>query len=300
MEIEHHTELTDRDATAVVDLADGVADADGVEAISEDTLLTLRRPGRPRYLVRSGPDLIAAAQVSDGSAELAVDPGYRRRGIGTDLLRTVVSQHPTVRLWAHGNLPAAAAIARQQDLANVRELWHMARPAPDSDSKGAADGEIKVPADLTISAFQPGQDEQTWLDINARAFADHPEQGALDRNDLDARMAQEWFDPSTFWIARDAATARPLGSMWVKVTSEDGSRTGEIYALGVDPDAQGRGIGSVLTQVAMAYFASAKLDTLELYVEGENTPAIRTYKRAGFAQASVHVQYQAREPLSTE
>src|SRR5690625_5404183 len=92
--------------------------------------------------------------------------------------------------------------------------------------------------------------------------------------------------------------------MWVKITgaagadregpvgADDGAAagaatgaaagTGEIYVLGVDPSAQGRGIGGLLTAVAMRDFAKRDLARLELYVEADNTAAIATYRRAGF------------------
>jgi len=140
---------------------------------------------------------------------------------------------------------------------------------------------------VLVREFVPGQDEDAWLDLNARAFADHPEQGKLTRADLEERMAQPWFDPSVFFLAADAGTGDLLGSMWLKI--EDG--VGEIYALGVHPQAQGRGIGGLLTDRAMTALAGAGLDRLELYVEGENTAAIRTYRHVGFAKERADVQY---------
>lgn len=307
---------------AATDLARVVQTCDGVAAFDEDAMLTLERPGRDRYLL-TGPgtndddppadDLIGFAQVSEGSAELAVHPDHRRRGLGRALVRAILADHPQVRLWAHGDLPGARAIARADGMVVARELWVMGRPAPRQEEAAAA----VIPQGLRVRTFQEGADEDAWLAVNARAFADHPEQGRLDRTDLRSRMDQDWFDPATFWLAEDTATGDLLGSMWVKITDEaagddngggapgeNGSdapgenngtvRTGEIYVLGVDPAAQGRGVGSMLTSVAMDHFARIGLDRLVLYVEGDNTAAIRTYRRAGFDRDAIHVQYVAR------
>src|SRR5699024_628200 len=46
----------------------------------------------------------------------------------------------------------------------------------------------------------------------------------------------------------------------------------------------------VLTDRAMTALADAGLDRLELYVEGENTAAIRTYRRVGIATERADVQ----------
>ncbi|WP_154795902.1 mycothiol synthase [Occultella kanbiaonis] len=318
MAIEVARALPAADVAAVRDLAARVAAADGEAAFDEQSLLNLGG-GRPvrHLIVRGGPEgpdgggpvpILGYAQVADGSGELAVDPAARRRGIGGALLDAVLDGldgldgldtpdgadglhgPEDVRVWAHGDLAPARALAATRGLGVVRDLWVMTAPAPtvpeptkvpsQSEPTSAVDG-------VRVRTFEPGSDEQAWLTVNARAFADHPEQGRMTRADLEARMAQPWFDGRLFWLAEDVNSGRTLGSMWVKISD----RVGEIYVLGVDPDAQGRGIGGLLTAHAMAAFAARDLTGLELYVEGENAPAIAVYERAGFHRARAHVQY---------
>lgn len=302
-------------AEAVTHLARAVTDADGTDAFSEQMLLNLTddhrevthllltapaasgtvgtvaptlpgaTPGQgdPQGEVSSAVDLLGYAQIDDGAAELAIHPDHRRRGLGRQLVTAVLTE-PQVRLWAHGDLPAAEALAEQLDLVRVRDLWLMSAPPP------AEPPQVPTRTDIHVRTFTPGRDEDAWLAVNARAFADHPEQGRLTRADLDARMAQPWFDPSMFFLAEEVSSARLLGSLWVKIEGT----VGEIYALGVHPDAQGRGVGGLLTAHAMAAFAGAGLDRLELYVEGENTAAIHTYTRVGFTKERADVQYARR------
>ncbi|CAM3345645.1 mycothiol synthase [Occultella aeris] len=328
MAIEVAQALTAADVAAVRDLAARVAAADGEAAFDEQSLLNLDG-GRPvRHLIvrggterpdggaRAGPDgggpavsdgaamsmpddggsvpIVGYAQVADGSGEVAVDPPARRRGIGGALLDAVLEGQggpdgpggtDDVRVWAHGDLAPARALAASRGLSVVRDLWVMTAPAPtkvpsQTEPTSAVDG-------VRVRTFDPGRDEQAWLTVNGRAFADHPEQGRMSRADLEARMAQPWFDRRLLWLAEDVNSGRTLGSMWVKISD----RVGEIYVLGVDPDAQGRGIGGLLTAHAMAAFAARDLTGLELYVEGENAPAIAVYERAGFHRARAHVQY---------
>lgn len=293
------TRLTKAQADGVTRLATAVAAVDGIEAFSEQMLLNLtdshrevthlllsaaeevsQREGDEPDQPGSAVEILGYAQIDDGAAELAIHPDQRRRGHGRGLVGAVLTE-PGVRLWAHGDLPAAKALAEDLGLQRVRDLHLMSAPGP-RHQVAAPDAE-----GITVRTFEVGRDEDAWLAVNARAFADHPEQGRLTRADLDARIAQPWFDPSVFFLAEDAATGQLLGSLWVKIEET----VGEIYALGVDPEAQGRGLGGLLTAHAMAAFSGAGLDRLELYVEGENTAAIRTYHRVGFTKERADVQY---------
>jgi mycothiol synthase len=140
---------------------------------------------------------------------------------------------------------------------------------------------------VTVRAFEPGRDEDAWLRVNARAFAHHPEQGRLTRADLDDRTAEEWFDPAGLLLAEQ--DGRLLASGWTKVVP--GEDAGEIYALGVDPDAQGRGLGRLLTALMLDHLAARGLHAVLLYTEGDNHPAIRVYQGAGFERSAVDVVY---------
>src|SRR5690606_26145508 len=162
-----------------------------VAAFSEQTLLNLTTPGRDvvHLPVVEGETLVAYAQLDDGSAELAVHPDHRRRGLGGRLLDAVLAAAPQTRVWAHGPPPGARAPAQPE----------------------VADG-------VALTTIVPDSEAGAWVAGNARAFADHPEQGHMTRADLDARHAEPWFDPEGFWLACDAGTGALLASMWTKVS----------------------------------------------------------------------------------
>lgn len=269
-------------ADAVRELAAAVADVDGIEAFGEQTLFNLASGAGTHFLLMGEVGPIGYAQWDAHSAELAVHPGYRRRGIGGGLADAVKAHDPGAALWAHGNLPAAQALASSRGLQVVRELVYMRagvpgpRPLPEP------------PAGIAVATFTPA-DASDWLDLNAEAFADHPEQGRLTEADLADRTSAPWFDPSVFWLARDTG-GDLLGYMWVK--REAGSDVAEIYVLGVSPVAQGRGLGKFLTDYALAQMAQRGVRAMDLYVEGDNAPALATYARYGFTRAVTHVQYR--------
>jgi mycothiol synthase len=278
----------------VLALVEAAATADGVGPLSEQTLLALRA-GRPGLLALFGDRLAGYAHQDDGSAELVVHPGLRRRGAGRALalaLREADGSRP--RVWAHGDLPVAAALAGSLGWARLRTLWQLRRPL--ADPLPAA----PPPPGVRIRTFEPGRDEAAWTELNGQAFADHPEQGDWTIDDLLVREAEPWFDPAGFFLAEEdteegavagaagAAGVRLIGFHWTKVHDDD---LGEVYVVGVDPAARGRGLGMVLTVAGLGHLRSIGLTTAMLYVDDENLPAVRMYESLGFAHWSADVMY---------
>jgi mycothiol synthase len=70
---------------------------------------------------------------------------------------------------------------------------------------------------------------------------------------------------------------------------------GEVYVVGVDPAAQGRGIGATLTLIGLHHLADRlsgnSQATVMLYVEGDNSAAVNTYRRLGFEVFGIDVAY---------
>ncbi|MEO6018920.1 MAG: mycothiol synthase [Knoellia sp.] len=290
-------------AAAVLALAGRAADADGVDAISEAFRLALTSPrSEVTHFVAYDDDSTAAsaspllgyaARDATGSAELVVDPDSRRQGAGRALLTAVLGGARTGHqsgVWAHGNLPGAQGLAAAEGLVSTRELHVMARPLTADD---AADPVL--PQGFSVRTFVPGRDEQAWLEVNGLAFASHPEQGSITLQDLQDRMAQEWFDPAGFFLVEDTKVTgedggHPLAAFhWTK--REPKSKTGEVYVVGVRPAYQGRGLAGPLTGIGTAYLARQGCTEVELYVDGDNTRALATYRRAGFEDAAIHVVY---------
>ena len=77
-------------------------------------------------------------------------------------------------MWAHGDLPAARALAARAGFARIRSLWTMHRPLADLLPDPA------FPPGVTLRTFSVGADEAAWLDLNRRAFAQPPGAGRLD------------------------------------------------------------------------------------------------------------------------
>lgn len=284
--------LTADVAEEVRRLAADARAADGIEALGEQTLLALAdvHAAVRHLLVRDGTgSLVGYAQVDLGgsppSAELVVAPDARRGGLGSTLLSAVhdatapAAGPPSV--WAHGDLPPARALAARAGLRAGRELLQLARDLP------AGTAAPEPPPGVSLRTFVVGRDEEAVLAVNRRAFADHPEQGRLSRTDLEARMGEPWFDPEDLVLAERDGTL--VAFLWLKV--EPGSAEGELYVLGVDPSAQGQGLGRLLTGVTLDRLGRKGLHRVLLYTEAANAAAVRTYTAAGFTRSRVDVQY---------
>jgi mycothiol synthase len=258
------------------------------------TVITADIDGRPAaaaiLTVDSNP-----ADSNPTEAELVVDPDARHRGLGGQLLRDLIDAAPgELLIWAHGDHPDARALAAKLGFSPVRELLQLRAPVPAAASRsGERTGR---PSTDTMSDFRPGVDDAEWLTLNARSFADHPEQGSLLQADLDARVAESWFDPRDFIVARDDSGAM-VGFCWLKVeggadaVAGSESAIGEFYAVGVDPGHQGVGLGRRLVDAGMTRLAERGIRVASLYVEGDNTRAVALYRSIGFDSHSIDIQY---------
>lgn len=288
--VERADRLTPDGVDEVLALARAAEEADGVAPLSEAPLLALRHgggPGRTHLLVRDPRGRLAGyAQVwhaDAATAEVVVRPDARRQGSGRALVTavTAVAAGP-VRVWAHGDHPGAAALARSLGFTRARALWQMRRPLTDPVAAP------RLPDGVTLRAFRPGHDEAAWLAVNARAFADHPEQGRWTETDLRERMAEPWFDPAGFLLAE--RMGRLVGFHWTKVHPGP-PPLGEVYVLGVDPDAHGRGLGTALALAGLEHLRRRGLKTAMLYVDESNVAAVALYRRLGFTRWSTDVLY---------
>jgi mycothiol synthase len=255
--------------------------ADGHDPVDESVHLRLKHRGL------EGTD---AWVEDDGFAlrhgdtlDLAVAPNARGEGIGGRLAASAAAEPGALTAWSHGDHPAARAIAQRLGFTRARELWVMRRPSavplPPEDA----------PPGVTIRDFGEA-DAEALLAVNAAAFAAHPEQGSMSATDLAERMAEPWFDPAGLLLAI-GPDGELLGFHWTKRHDED---NGEVYVVGVAPEAHGRGLGRLLTVAGLHHLASRGVAEVHLYVESDNTAALRLYSGLGFnhAPADTHVQYR--------
>lgn len=285
--------LTAAEQAAVRTLAADAEHADGVPPLGEQVLRELGGR-RTAHLLVTGPDgavigylnLAPGRDGADAMAELVVAPDARRRGVGAGLVAAALDRGP-VRFWAHGTLPAARALAAATGLIAVRELLQMRRTLRDLP-------EATVPQGVSLHTYPGPQAHPELLRVNNAAFSWHPEQGGWTQTELAERLSAPWFDPEGLFLAVDDAGTL-LGFHWTKVHDDS---LGEVYVVGVDPAAQGRGLGATLTLTGLHHLArrlgAADDPAVLLYVEADNAAAVATYRGLGFEVASADTAYAPR------
>ncbi|MGC8463010.1 MAG: mycothiol synthase [Acidimicrobiales bacterium] len=244
-------------------------------------------------------DAVGVAGPADGGGlgrviEVAVAPAAEDRR-GTVVTRVVaalgdvVAAAPgatgmPVRLWVHDADEVDDDAAARCGFAVDRTLFQLRAPLP-----GPLRLRSRVRDDLVIRAFRPGVDEDAWVAVNNRSFAGHPEQGAWTRATLLQREGEAWFDPADLLLGE--IDGRLVGSCWTRVHDEEDPPVGEIYVIGVDPDAHGSGIGRTLVLAGLERMERAGLRTAMLYVDAANDGALHLYRSLGFSLAHTDRSY---------
>ncbi|MGA4506295.1 mycothiol synthase [Propionibacteriaceae bacterium G1746] len=285
--VDHSPEL----ATTIKLLAEQVSQHDHVSPLNEQALRILagQLPGQHLVAVHDSPSgaqqVLGYAQVdtSDNSVQLFVLPQARRHGIGRALGELAARQVDSPDFWSFGTLPAARQLGATMGLQPVRGLLKMALDP--SQVEVASPG--PPPEGITVTTFTPA-DIDDFVELNALAFAHHPEQGRMSRQDVEDKVDEDWFDAQGLFFARDDQ-GRMLGFHWTKVVTEDndaGSRLiGEVYVIGVHPFEHGRGLGRHLLAVGLAHLLARGSQLIELYVEADQTRVVQMYENAGFTEA---------------
>ncbi|WP_433213985.1 mycothiol synthase [Dactylosporangium sp. CS-047395] len=312
-EVQRADRLSQDQVEQVLALMRAAGDTDGALPLSEHVVLHLRDGGEApavHLLALDDDNVVGYAHVDTtdavegASAELVVHPLHRRHGLGRALVTVAMAvaderADGRLRLWAHGDHPSASALAIRLGFDRVRVLLQLRR------SLFAPLDEIRLPAGVRLRAFEPGRDDEAWLAVNSAAFAEHPEQGKWTLEDLHVRLREPWFEAAGFILATDERDDRLLGFHWTKVHGEThvhphdtGERPhahepiGEVYVLGVAPDAHGGGLGRALTLAGLHHLRNRGLAQVMLYVDESNTRAVELYQKLGFVRWSNDVSFQ--------
>jgi mycothiol synthase len=285
--------MNNDDVAAVHDLLAAARSADGRPPLSDHLYLDLVSRDSDRFagfVIRSsGEDGLAGyAQLSRSNKseafEVVIHPNHREQssalvpGLLSVALNTAAERCVgVVNWWIFEPTDDDHLVATNAGMQHDRTLFQMHRSLPTG-------------IDVAIETRPiTAADDEAWLTVNNRAFAQHGEQGGWTLETLRQRRAEEWFDPEGFLLhERDDEVA---GFCWTKVHGSGADRVGEIYVIAVDPKFHGAGLGKQLTLAGLKHLANLGVTSAMLYVDAHNTAAVGLYEQLGFTVTTTTVGY---------
>jgi mycothiol synthase len=303
--LQHLDHLSNSQKEGVLALIKEAQAFDGTPPISEHVLLHLRHGGDKsdsHLVIEENQKVIAYAHldktdlVAGPSVEAVVHPQHRGKDLGTLILKEAIKIcGDKTRIWSHGDLPAAKAIAATLKFERLWANLLMSKTI----------GEIQsVTSKYPIRTLIPDFDNKQFLSLNNKVFANYPDQGGWSMDDLKFRQNEDWFDKEGFFVAENKGEL--IGFCWTKIHggyahSHSGSdddhgheALGEIYVLAVNPDYKRKGVGRDLTITGLNYLKYKGLNKVMLYVGVENKPAFNLYKSLGFNEFGSDVMYRIK------
>ena len=255
----------------------------GVRGLAIDRIVTTRTPVQAIRAATVGFVTLTVDRPDRGEFawSITIAPELPRDAARAERIQSAIADAEageSMQLWIEQATGSDDSFAADLGFQPYRDLWRMQRILPADAS------------DIATRDFVPGPDDEAFLRVNNRAFHWHPEQGGMTSIELAERMAEPWFDAEGFRLhERDGRLA---GFCWTKIHHDENPPAGEIYAIAVDPDYHGQGLGKPMTLAGLDYLADQGLTVGFLYVESDNDPAVATYFSLGFDHHSTNRAYR--------
>jgi mycothiol synthase len=220
----------------------------------------------------------------------AVEPAFRRRGIGSALLREgerqireLAAQHrtPNSRVfgsWSGESQPANMALLASAGFTTVRWFFEMTRPNLDDIP------EVALPAGLTIRPITEDMAKQVW-DADVEAFRDH--WGGFDQSD--EHLARWLADPTTdlaLWIIAfdgDEIAGGIINAIDPQENEALGLQRGWLASVFTRRQWRKQGLATALISRSLGALREKGLTSAALGVDADNpSGALGVYERQGF------------------
>jgi mycothiol synthase len=294
--------------------ADGITERRSVEGLAAEFSHPSESfdPGRDVTIAEVDGRPVAVARrewvdTTDGLREYrvdgAVDPAWRRRGIGAALLRenerrqrqlaaTHATSNPRILgSWSGGTQPGDDAILRAAGYEPARWFFEMTRPTLDHVA------EVPLPDGLELRPITRDLAKQVW-DADVEAFADH--WGGFDHSDehLERWLAEPSTDLSLWVVAFDGdqVAGGIINAIDAAENAALGMRRGWLASVFTRRPWRKKGLATALIATSLARLRERGMTSAALGVDADNpSGALGIYERVGF-----EVSYRAsawRKPL---
>jgi mycothiol synthase len=257
--------LTPQQRLDVLSLLDRTEALLGREAIDEGRRRIVVHDWRAEHWLYYDDGVLTQYAMANGDEHATVE--MAGGDIDDDLLGHMLAVHEVVDWWTRGTQACDHA---HGTVIRMLQLLRVALPVPVEE----------VPPGFTLRNFERHCDEEAWIEENNAAFANHPEQGEWQLEDLEERTHEPWFDPSGFLLLE--IDGRIAASCWTKVHELHPDRFGEIYVISVHPDFQRHHLGRVMVTQGLNVLWRKGVSDAVLFVDESNESARKLYDSLGF------------------
>jgi mycothiol synthase len=235
--------------------------------------------------------------ASDGVREYrgrgAVDPAWRRRGIGRALLAEGerqaaalstgqdVDRPRVLGIYAEGRNVGANALAERMGYEQVRWFFDMERPGIDGDLPPVP----PMPDGIEVRPVAEEHLLPIWR-ADVEAFRDHWGGGDDSEEAFRRYRDSPAFDPSLWLIAweGDEVVAGSINTIYPHENEATGRRRGWLDSVFTRRAWRRRGVASALIVASLHRLAERGMEVGALGVDADNpSGALRLYERLGFA-----------------
>jgi mycothiol synthase len=289
-------------------LVDGAEDARTEEEVRQILSGPLVIPEENLFLFEVKDKLVAygRTQLEEGPHDSTflvwglVHPGWRRRGIGTRVMRRVEQRiHERLGEASHQTVYARAwcPLAREDRQALYRKVGHeLVRYFSDMECALYEDGlavevpEPSYPEGIEVQTLEERPDLDAVLLTVNEAFRDH-----WGHTDTTLEQWQHWTNdpnhqPELWFVSWDVEKDEPAGICGNGIEHERNARVGRaegwVHVLGVRRPYRKQGLGRALLLTGMRALQDEGMQWAMLSADTENlTGALRLYEGVGFQTA---------------
>lgn len=206
---------------------------------------------------------------------IAVAPGYRLRGLGSEILQSVrnVVTSGKIRIWNHGDCKSGFSFAQAHGMKILQQL-HLMEVAS-SPSVYLAD--LGSRADCTIRLVDSSNLPTNWSQIFDESY--------LSPTVATELAARPWW-PKSKAVVAELSDGSFVGVLVIRDVSFKGVKSIENHLMAVHPSARGRGIAQGLLSASLVFAHKASRGYSISYVDRRNAAAVQAHLNAGFLTVS--------------